>query len=64
MREKVVEKLNSKERFTLTSEESQYIISNWLSMHSQHHCSVEGNFDPTDGISYDVIINKDSIYKI
>jgi hypothetical protein len=64
MREQIVNKLNSYEPFTLSSEEVNYVVRNWIQMHSQHHAIIELKFDPSDGVYATVEINKDSIYKI
>jgi len=62
-RESITKKLNTESKFGFLGDEIQYIIKDWVSMHSQHQTKVEIHFDPTNGIWADVELNKESIFR-
>jgi hypothetical protein len=63
IREDIVKKLNSQSKFRLNNDEIQFILSNWLTIHSQYHSEAILRFDANKGILADVEIDKESFYK-
>jgi hypothetical protein len=64
MRDQIVKKLNSTDSFDLNQDEMEYILRNWIQMHSQHHAHTIITYDYGKGIWTEVKLDKDSIYKL
>lgn len=63
-RQSIVEKLNTQTQFELTHDELEFIIENWITIHSQNLSKVGLNIDTTAPDVYaSVTLNKDSIFK-
>jgi len=63
MRQDIVNKINSSSEFSLTKEEIQFILQNWITIHSQHLSEVDVRYFSSRGIFANVTIDKDSFYK-
>ena len=64
IRKHIVEKINNQSQFELTHYELEFIVKNWITIHSQHISKVELF---TDTSSFEILANvkldKESIYK-
>ena len=58
---KLVQKMNTQSEFELTYEEINFIVENWLSVHTQHKLK-KFQISKTD-ITAQVVLNKDLIFK-
>lgn len=63
MRQAIIDKINSSSEFSLTKEEIQFILQNWITIHSQHLTEVDVRYFSSRGIFANVTIDKDSFYK-
>ena len=63
MRQDIIDKINSSSVFSLTKEEIQFILQNWVTIHSQHLSEVDVRYFSSRGIFANVTIDKDSFYK-
>ena len=63
MRQSIIDKINSSSEFSLTKEEIQFILQNWITIHSQHLSEVDVRYFSSRGIFANVTIDKDSFYK-
>lgn len=63
MRQSIIDKINSSSEFSLTKEEIQFILQNWITIHSQHLSEVDVRYFSSRGIFTNVTIDKDSFYK-
>ena len=63
LRQSIIDKINSHSAFSLTHEEIQFILQNWLTIHSQHLTEVEMRYYSKIGIHANITIDKDSFYK-
>jgi len=63
MRQDIIDKINSSSEFSLTKEEIQFILQNWITIHSQHLTEVDVRYFSSRGIFANVTIDKDSFYK-
>lgn len=63
MRQDIIDKINSSSEFSLTKEEIQFILQNWITIHSQHLSEVDVRYFSSRGIFANVTIDKDSFYK-
>lgn len=62
-RQNIVDKINSQSEFQLTHDEIQFILSNWITIHSQHHAETTLRFNTDQGVYADTKIDKESFYK-
>ena len=62
-RQSIVDKINSQSEFQLTHDEIQFILSNWITIHSQHHAETTLRFNTDKGVYADTKIDKESFYK-
>ena len=62
-RQSIVDKINSSAGFQLTHDEVQFILQNWITIHSQHSSEATLRFNTDRGVYADVKIDKDSFYK-
>ena len=62
-RQNIVDKINSSSEFQLTHDEIQFILSNWLTIHSQHITDTILRFNTDKGVYVDAKIDKQSFYK-
>ena len=63
LRQDIVDKINSSSEFTLTKEEIQFILGNWITIHSQHLTEIDVRYYTNRGIYANVSIDKESFYK-
>lgn len=61
-RQNIVDKINSSSEFQLTHDEIQFILSNWLTIHSQHITDTILRFNTDKGVYADTKIDKQSFY--
>lgn len=62
-RQSIVDKINSQSEFQLTHDEVQFILSNWITIYSQHVSEITLRFNTDRGVYADTKIDKDSFYK-
>ena len=62
-RQVIIDKVNSRTEFTLTHDEIQFILQNWLTIHSQHLTEAALRFNADQGVYANISIDKDSFYK-
>lgn len=62
-RQSIVDKINSQSEFQLTHDEIQFILANWITIHSQHVSETTLRFNTDRGVYADTKIDKDSFYK-
>ncbi len=62
-RQSIIDKINSSSEFQLTHDEIQFIVKNWITIHSQHSCEAILRFNTDKGVYADTKIDKDSFYK-
>lgn len=62
-RQSIVDKLNTQSQFKLNHEELEFIIENWITIHSQNLSTATLRFNVDTGVYVDIVVNKDSIYK-
>ena len=62
-RQSIVEKLNTQTQFELTHDELEFIIENWITIHSQNLSTATLRFNNDKGVYVDIVLNKDSIFK-
>lgn len=63
LRQDIIDKVNSSSKFELTNDEIQFILQNWLTMHSQHLTEAILRFNTDKGVYASISIDKDSFYK-
>lgn len=63
LRQSIVDKINSSSTFQLTHDEIQFILENWITIHSQHITEAVMRFNTDRGAFADVKIDKQSFYK-
>jgi len=62
-RQGIVDKLNTKTKFNITYDELEFIVENWITTHSQHLSTATLRFDSDKGVSVDITLDKESIFK-
>jgi hypothetical protein len=62
-RQSIIDKINSSSEFQLTHDEIQFIVKNWITLHSQHSSEAILRFNTDKGVYADTKIDKDSFYK-
>lgn len=62
-RQSIIDKINSSSEFSLSKEEIQFILANWITIHSQHLTEIDVRYFSSRGIFANVTIDKDSFYK-
>ena len=63
LRQSIVDKINSSSKFELTNDEIQFILQNWLTIHSQHLSEATLRFNTDQGVYASISIDKESFYK-
>jgi hypothetical protein len=62
-RQSIIDKINSSSQLQLTHDEIQFILANWITIHSQHNSEATLRFNTDKGAYADVNIDKESFYK-
>jgi hypothetical protein len=62
-RQSIIDKINLSSEFSLSKEEIQFILANWITIHSQHLTEIDVRYFSSRGIFANVTIDKDSFYK-
>jgi len=62
-RQSIIDKLNTQTQFKLSHYEIEFIIENWITTQSQNLLTCALRFNTNSGISADITLNKESIFK-
>jgi hypothetical protein len=62
-RQSIIDKINSKSKFEITNDEIQFILGNWITIHSQHLTEATLRFNTDQGVYANILVDKESFYK-